>query len=233
MRQAETHAIDGSADRLALWSDTRSIRAHRFYEKWSYVRSGPIRALDDISNSLEYAYTKPVNGIEMLDAAAAHAAEPRLSALLIACVAEGAGVSFLHPLDRQTARALWHDSARAVARGEKLILAGWIGGVLAGTVMLIPAGAQNQPHRVDVAKMLVDPAWRRQGLARRLMESLEREARRIGRPRLMLDTRAEGDAVALYRAMNWREFGVMPGHAVRPGGALDDTMFFWKDVEHG
>jgi GNAT superfamily N-acetyltransferase len=233
LARAEAHAIAAGATRLALWSDTRFIRAHRFYEKYSYVRSGPIRALDDISNSLEYAYAKPVNGIETLDAAAAHAAEPRLSALLIACVAEGAGVSFLHPLDRETARRFWHDSARAVARGEKIIVAGWVGGALAGTVTLVPASAQNQPHRADVAKLLVDPATRRQGLARRLMARLEVEARRVGRPRLMLDTRVEGDAVTLYRALGWREIGVMPGHALRPSGGLDNTMFFWKDVGEG
>ena len=68
---AEAYAIAAGAGRLLLWSDTRFDRAHRFYEKWSYVRHGPIRVLDDISNSLEFGYAKPVNGIETLDIAAA------------------------------------------------------------------------------------------------------------------------------------------------------------------
>src|SRR6185312_1755359 len=104
---AEAHAMAAGATRLVLWSDTRFDRAHRFYEKRSYVRSGPVRVLADISNSLEYAYAKPVNGIEALDAAAAESAIPRLSAILIACVEEGAGVSFLPPLSPEAAAAFW------------------------------------------------------------------------------------------------------------------------------
>src|SRR4029077_14685848 len=90
---AEAHAGAAGAARLVLWSDTRFDRAHRFYEKRSYVRSGPIRALADISNSLEYGFAKPMDGIEVLDAAAAVSAIPRLSEILVVCVAEGAGVS--------------------------------------------------------------------------------------------------------------------------------------------
>ena len=101
---AEAHAIAAGASRLVLWSDTRFDRAHRFYEKRSYVRSGPVRVLEDISNSLEYGFAKPVNGIEVLDAAAAASAIPRLSDILIACVEEGAGVSFLPPLAPEAAR---------------------------------------------------------------------------------------------------------------------------------
>jgi GNAT superfamily N-acetyltransferase len=59
--QAERHAILLDADRLTLWSDTRFERAHRFYEKRSYVRDGAVRILNDISNSLEYGYTRPVD----------------------------------------------------------------------------------------------------------------------------------------------------------------------------
>lgn len=102
--QAEAHAIGAGATRLALWSDTRFDRAHRFYEKRSYVRSGPIRVLHDVSNSLEFAYAKPVEGIEVLDASAATSAISRRSPILIGCVAEGAGASFLPPLAPDIAR---------------------------------------------------------------------------------------------------------------------------------
>lgn len=59
--RAESHAIAAGAERLALWSDTRFERAHRFYEKRGFVRHGPVRELADISNSLEFGYAKPVN----------------------------------------------------------------------------------------------------------------------------------------------------------------------------
>ncbi len=225
---AEAHAIANGATRLVLWSDTRFDRAHRFYEKRSYVRSGPIRVLHDLSNSLEFAYAKPVDGIEVLDTAAATAAIARLSAILIGCVAEGAGVSFLPPLAPATARALWQATVARIAAGTHVLLAAWHGGVLAGSVGLSIDMPENQPHRGEVAKLLVDPAIRRHGLARALMVRLEQEAARRGRPLLMLDTQAGGAAERLYRSMGWVELGVMPGHALLMDGTYGDTTFFWK-----
>lgn len=226
---AETHAVGRGAQSLVLWSDTRFERAHRFYEKRSYVRSGPIRVLDDISHSLEFCYRKPVNGIEVLDAAAAASAVPRFAAILIACVAEGAGVSFWHPLPVETARAFWDASARDVALGSKRLIGGWVNGILAGTVTLALAPQQNQPHRADIAKVLVDPACRRTGLARRMMLTAEQEALRLNRTLLTLDTRAGSAAEALYRSMGWTEVGRIPGFALLSDGtAEDDTLFFWK-----
>ncbi len=228
LERAEAHAIAKGATRLALWSDTRFDRAHRFYEKRSYVRSGPIRVLHDISDSLEYAYAKPVEGIEILDAAAAASAIPHLSSILIGCVAEGAGVSFLPPLALETARAFWRGTATKVAAGTHVLLAAWTGGVLAGTVTLAMEMPENQPHRAEVAKLLVDPTIRRKGLARALMTRLEQEALRAGRPLLLLDTQAGGSAERLYRSMGWTELGTMPGHALRMDGTFGDTVFFWK-----
>ncbi|MGE4049245.1 MAG: GNAT family N-acetyltransferase, partial [Acetobacteraceae bacterium] len=190
-----------------------------------------VRVLQDISNSLEYGYAKPVDGIAVLDAASAASAEPRLSSMLIACVAEGAGVSFLPPLAPDVAQAFWRETARDVAAGKKVLLAGWHGGVLAGTVTLNLATPQNQPHRAEVAKLLVDPACRRSGLARRLMQRLEQQARAAGRRLLTLDTRAGSGAEALYRGMGWQELGCIPGYAQRPDGTPDDTVFFWKRLD--
>jgi len=187
-----------------------------------------MRVLADISNSLEYEFGKPVNGVEVLDAAAAESAIPRLSEILIACVEEGAGVSFLPPLAPEVARAFWRDTARDVAAGRKLLLASWADGVLAGTVTLALASPQNQQHRADVAKLLVHPTGRRHGLARRLMARLEPEALRVGRPLLTLDTRAGDRAEGLYRSMGWIELGTIPGYSLKKDGAYDSTLFMWK-----
>jgi GNAT superfamily N-acetyltransferase len=225
---AEAHAIAAGASRLVLWSDTRFDRAHRFYEKRSYVRSGPVRALRDISNSLEYGFAKPVDGIEVLDTAAAESAIPRLVAILTECVAEGSGVSFLPPLAPEIGREFWRDTARDVASGRKILLAGWVDGLLAGTVTLALASAQNQPHRADVTKMLVHPLGRRRGLARQLMARLEQEAVRAGRTMLNLDTRAGDRAEGLYRSMGWIEYGRIPGYAIQVDGTFEETLFMWK-----
>ena len=227
---AEAYAVAAGAARLVLWSDTRFDRAHRFYEKRSYVRSGPIRALADISNSLEYGFAKPVVGIEVLDAAAAVSAIPRLSEILVVCVAEGAGVSFLPPLAPDKAREFWRGTARDVAEGSKILLAGWVDGVLAGTVTLALASPQNQQHRADVAKLLVHPNARRYGMARRLMDRLEQEAALVGRTLLTLDTRAGDRAEQLYRSIAWIEYGRIPDYALTMDGSYDETLFFWKRI---
>jgi ribosomal protein S18 acetylase RimI-like enzyme len=230
---AEAHAIAAGATRLVLWSDTRFDRAHAFYEKRSYLRSGPVRVLADISNSLEYEFGKPVNGIEVLDAAAATSAIPRLAEILLGCVEEGAAVSFLPPMSRDAARAFWRDTAREVAAGQVVLLAGWAAGVLAGTVTLAPAWQPNQPRRADVVKLLVAPMARRTGLARRMMTRVEHEAVKLGRTLLTLDTRGGDNAERLYRSAGWLEYGRIPGYAVLPDGSPDTAVFFCKRLDGG
>jgi ribosomal protein S18 acetylase RimI-like enzyme len=225
---AEHHAIAAGAQRLALWSDTRFDRAHRFYEKRSYVRHGAVRVLNDISNSLEFGYAKPVNGVEALDIAAATSAETRLADILIACVEAGASVSFLPPLSRDKAKAFWHRVASDVGTGRRKLLAAWRNGRMVGTGMLDLATPENQPHRAEIQKILVDPSGRRGGVARQIMQALERSAMAAGRTLLTLDTRAGDAGEALYRAEGWQEAGRIPGYALSADGKAHDTLFFWK-----
>lgn len=227
---AEAHARAAGAARLVLWTDTRFTRAHAFYEKRSYVRQGAIRILDDRSKSLEFRYAKPAAGlvVEALDAAAAASAERRLAEILVACVEAGASVSFLPPLPMETARGFWRKVAADVAAGSRLLLAAWRDGALVGTVQLDLGTPPNQPHRAEVAKLLVDPAARRRGVARELMLRAEQSAQRLGRSLLTLDTRADDHAEPLYRSLGWTEAGRIPGWAVNPDGSFCDTIFFWK-----
>jgi GNAT superfamily N-acetyltransferase len=228
---AEAHARAAGATRLVLWSDTRFDRAHRFYEKHSYVRHGPIGVLHDISNSLEFGYAKPVAGIEVLDAASAASAERRLTEILCACVEAGASVSYLPPLAPAVARVFWQRMAAEVAAGTRILLAAWDDAVLVGTVMLEFASSPNQPHRAEVQKLLVHPAARRRGLARALMLRAEQAARRDGRTLLTLDTRAGDAAENLYRAMGWQEAGRIPGYALNADLTPCDTIYFWRRVD--
>jgi GNAT superfamily N-acetyltransferase len=228
---AEAHARSAGATRLVLWSDTRFDRAHRFYEKRSYVRHGPIGVLHDLSNSLEFGYAKPVSGIEVLDAAAAASAERRLADILCACVDAGASVSYLPPLAPDVARAFWKRMAADVAAGDRILLAAWQDAELVGTVMLEFAASPNQPHRAEVQKLLVHPSARRRGLARALMLRAEQETLRVGRSLLTLDTRAGDAAESLYRAMGWQEAGRIPGYALNADLTPCDTVFFWKQVD--
>lgn len=227
---AETHATISNATKLFLWSDTRFDRAHRFYEKRSYIRQGGVRVLHDKSNSLEFGYAKPVNGVLTLDAVGAESAERRLAEILIACVADGASVSFHPPLSSDKARAFWRRSVRAVAVEQRLILAGWQDGVLVATGSVDLAMPENQVHRGEIQKLLVDPAWRRRGLGRDMLRACEAAARAAGRSLLMLDTRADDAGEALYRAEGWQEYGRLAGHAMDREERPVDTVFFAKHL---
>ncbi len=229
---AETYARAAGATESKLWSDTRFSRAHRFYEKLGYVRAGPIRVLSDLSHSLEYAYAKPLTGtvVRRLDAAGADSAQRGLAEILHACVDAGASVSFLPPMATDAARAYYKRIVGAVAVGTRVLLAGWVGGRLAGTVMLDMDTPPNQLHRAEVQKLLVHPDARRNGLARALMAALETEARREGRSLLTLDTKAGDAAEPLYRSLGYHEAGRIPRFALGPDGALCDTVLFWKEL---
>jgi GNAT superfamily N-acetyltransferase len=229
---AEAHAIAAGAQRLELWTDTRFARAHRFYERRSYVRSGPIRSLGDLSHSIEFHYAKPVAGIEVLGPASVTSAEGRLAEILRACVDAGASVSFLPPLAPAAARGFWRRAASSVATGGRMILGAWADGILVGTVALDMATPPNQPHRAEVAKLLVHPDARRHGLGRALMARLEAEAVRAGRTLLTLDTSEGNPAEALYRSMGWQEAGRIPRYALDAERRECGTVIFFKDVRH-
>lgn len=166
-----------------------------------------------------------------LDAAQALEAVPALVAVLLDCVEGGASVSFMAPLAPEKAQAFWQGVAEGVARGERVLLVAQdVGGAVVGTVQLLLAQPDNQPHRADVAKMLVHRRVRRRGIAQRLMAEVERAAREAGKTVLVLDTVTGGDAERLYERAGWQRVGVVPNYALMPDGALCGTTIFHKQL---
>ena len=154
-----------------------------------------------------------------------------LADVLIDCVHGGASVSFMAPLPRDKALAFWRNVADGVARNERVLLvAEDASGAIVGTVQLITAMPDNQPHRADVAKMLVHRHARRQGIAQQLMAAVDDAARAERKTVLVLDTVTGGDAERLYERAGWQRVGVVPDYALMPDGALCGTTFFCKRV---
>ena len=161
----------------------------------------------------------------------AAAAVEDLADVLLDCVQGGASVSFMSPLPRAKALRFWRDVVQGVARGERaLLLAADPGGRIVGTVQLVLAMPDNQPHRADVAKMLVHRRVRRQGVAERLMTALDEVARGAGKTVLVLDTVTGGDAERLYARAGWQRVGSVPNYALMPDGAMCATTFFHKQL---
>jgi len=84
-----------------------------------------------------------------------HAHLDGLAGVLADCVAGGASVSYLDPFSHADARAAFEGWAAEVEQGRRLILGAFDDGELVGTVQVIHALPPNQPHRAEIAKMLV------------------------------------------------------------------------------
>ena len=155
-----------------------------------------------------------------------------LAALLIDCVEGGASVSFMLPLTAERARAFWQRVAQGVHDGERaLLVAEDAQGTIVGTVQLVLDQPENQPHRADLAKMLVHRRARRQGLGERLMRAAEDTARDCAKTLLVLDTVTGGDAERLYARLGWQRVGSIPDYALWPQGGLCATTYFYKKID--
>ena len=156
---------------------------------------------------------------------------PALSAVLIDCVEGGAPVGFMAPMAPEKADAFWRGVAEDVAAGGRILLAveDRPSGRIVGTVQVVLAQPENQPHRADISKMLVHRRARRRGLGAALMRAAEDAARAAGKTLLVLDT-ASGDAERLYERSGWTRVGPVPGYALMPDGRPCDTTFFYKPI---
>jgi GNAT superfamily N-acetyltransferase len=153
----------------------------------------------------------------------------QLAEVLHDCVQGGASVSFMLPFPLAEARAFWQGVAAGVARGERALVVAEVGGVIRGTVQLVLAQPPNQPHRADLAKMLVHRAARNRGLGAALLREAEAVARHEGKSLLVLDT-ASPEAERVYTRGGWVPCGRVPNYALLPGGGYCDTRFFYREV---
>lgn len=152
-----------------------------------------------------------------------------LAEVLHACVHGGASVSFMLPFSLDDARAYWQHLEPELARGERVLIVAESDGRLCGTVQLVLAQPPNQPHRADLAKLLVHPQARGRGMGAALLQEAERAARAAGKTLLVLDT-ASPEAERLYTRAGWVRCGRVPGYALLPQGGLCDTHFFYREL---
>lgn len=154
-----------------------------------------------------------------------------LTDILENCINGGASVSFMLPCQPDVLRAWWTTIADSVEAQERLLLVALNASQQpVGTVQLIVDQPENQPHRADVAKLLVHERARRQGVAVRLMSALEALAREHHKTLLVLDTATGSGAETFYRRNGWIKVGEIPDYALMPDGALTATSVFYKQM---
>ena len=152
----------------------------------------------------------------------------QLAGLLVDCVEGGASVGFMLPIMIERALAFWEWVGEGVASGERALLVAEDENGICATVQLLLAQPENQPHRADLAKMLVHRRARRRGVGEALMRRAEDLARECGKRLLVLDAVTEGDAWRLYTRLGWTRVGDIPGYALMPDGTPCSTTYFHK-----
>lgn len=175
--------------------------------------------------SVNSAPSPPAAAIRRVDRLSAEELDD-LSEVLVSCVAQGASLGFHAPLAADAAHGWW----AGISRDGVILLVAERDGRIVGTVQLQPAESENGAHRGEVAKLLVHPEWRRQGIARALMVALEEEARATGKTLLVLDTREGDPSNDLYRALSYHEAGRIPGWACDASGRTSATVFWYKPL---
>jgi GNAT superfamily N-acetyltransferase len=197
------------------------------------LRDGKSRPRDDNDDAAkdraDYSALSPIQ-VRLLGADELAEHLDGLADVLEDCVAGGASVSYMWPFSQEQARAAFEEFAADAADGRRLILAAFDGDRLVGTVQVNLALPPNQPHRGEIAKLLVHRSARGRGIAQRLMEQAEVEARAEGKTLLVLDTVTGSTAERLYDRLGWTKLGVVPNFALYPDGRPCDATIFWKEL---
>ena len=153
----------------------------------------------------------------------------QLAEVLADCVAGGASVNFMLPFGPDRALVYWRTVACDVANGHRALLVVEDGLGICGTVQVVLAMPDNQPHRAEVSKMLVHRRARCRGMGAALLREAEVLAQACGRSLLVLDT-ASSEAERLYARGGWIRVGVIPNYALLPSGGFCDTTVFYREV---
>ena len=176
------------------------------------------------------SYPVLVIEIRQLNAAEGRQYLGALAEVLLDCVKGGASVSFMASFSKADAASFFEKVIEEVQHGNRILLAAFIDEALVGTVQIVTAMPPNQPHRADVAKLLVRRSARGQGVAKLLMKHVEEASRLAGKTVLVLDTATGDVAEKLYIRLGWTRVGVIPRYALYPDGTWCDTTLFFKQL---
>lgn len=170
--------------------------------------------------------------IERLDCDGFDVHLDELAGILHACVHSGASVNFILPFEHSESLEFWTRKVRpALVVGKRVLLVAKCEGRVAGTVQLDHDTPPNQAHRADVSKLLVHPDFRRRGIAKALMNALERQAVLQHRNLLTLDTRTGDSAEPLYLSLGYQRAGIIPNFAKDPHtDKLDGASYMYKQL---
>jgi GNAT superfamily N-acetyltransferase len=154
----------------------------------------------------------------------------QLADVLTDCVEGGASVSFMLPMTAEKSLGFWRNVAASVRNGTRILLVAEDTLGIAGTVQVLLDLPENQPHRGDLAKMLVHRRARNRGIGAALLRAAENAARDAGRTLLVLDTVTGGAGERLYQRLGWSRVGEVPDYALWPDGGFCPTTYYYRRI---
>lgn len=149
-----------------------------------------------------------------------------LSELLIQVVEDGASIGFLPPLDPSAATLYWYN----VLAPDVILFVATMNDIIVGSVQIHLSIKANGTHRAEIAKLMTHPNYRRNGIARSLMQKAEERAKQEDRSLLVLDTREGDPSNLLYTSMGYIQAGRIPSYAISANGELHATIFYYKVI---
>lgn len=168
--------------------------------------------------------------VEELDVPNLVGAIPSLAGILAKCVHEGASLGFVLPFTIEDATAYWCDLVATVTSRSRRLIVARLDDHVVGTLQLILVMPPNGGHRAEMAKLMVDPAFRRRGIAQSMLRLAESLARLEGRNLLIATTRRSGPTEHIIASLGFKLAGVVPHYVRSPHGQLTDTSFMYKDL---
>jgi GNAT superfamily N-acetyltransferase len=166
--------------------------------------------------------------IRRIDVAEAKARNRELADILLDCVAGGASVSFMADMTQADAAAFWARVIEDVASRRRILIVAEREGKLIGTVQVVASGIPNQPHRSDLAKMLVRRDARGLGIGAAMLAEAEAQSMAAGWWLMVLDTVVDSAGDRLYARGGWNPVGIIPDFALYPDGRLCGTRYYYK-----
>ena len=132
----------------------------------------------------------------------------------------GGGFGWVAPPSRDIMERYWKG---VLVVPERILFVARLDGVIAGSAQLVKPARNNeaQAHAATLTTNFVAPWARGHGLAKRLTQAVENEARTAGFRILNLDVRETQDAaIRLYEDLGFKRWGTHPFYALVDGKRL-------------
>ena len=142
-------------------------------------------------------------------------------------------MGFMQPVDHGAISSYWRKVIAELDGGNRLL---WIAREkenepVIGSAQLSIETRANGRHRAEVQKLMVLKRCRENGIATRLMQTVEQSAKERGLTLLFLDTSVgRGGACAFYERLGYTHGGGIPGYALDPDGTPASNAIYYKNI---